>query len=96
MFTIDDGFIDHHDIAGPLFADYDIPLTFFLVTGFIDGELWPWDDQLSYAIGRRRFRRLYARCQGPRKVSQFARLVLAQGEIEFDQLETLLMQGGEH
>lgn len=52
--------------------------------------------QLSYAIGRRRFRRLFGRCQGPRKVSQFARLVLAQGEIEFDQLETFLMQGGEH
>ncbi len=52
--------------------------------------------QLSYAIGRRRFRRLYAQCQGPRKVRQFARLVLAQGEIEFDQLETLLMQGGEN
>ena len=31
-----------------------------LVTGFIDGELWPWDDQLSYVIsqadaGRYRF-----------------------------------------
>jgi peptidoglycan/xylan/chitin deacetylase (PgdA/CDA1 family) len=50
VFTIDDGFIDHHDIAAPLFSEFDIPLTFFLVTDFIDGKLWPWDDQVSYAI----------------------------------------------
>ncbi len=50
--------------------------------------------QLSYTIGRRRFRRLYAKCQDARKVEQFACLVLSQGEIEFDQLETLLTQGG--
>lgn len=50
VFTIDDGFIDHHDIAGPLFAEYDIPLTYFLITDFIDQKLWPWDDQLAYAI----------------------------------------------
>lgn len=48
IFTIDDGFIDHHDIAGPLFARYDIPLTYFLVTEFIDEKLWPWDDHLTY------------------------------------------------
>jgi peptidoglycan/xylan/chitin deacetylase (PgdA/CDA1 family) len=50
VFTIDDGFIDHHDIAAPLFAEFDIPLTFFLVSDFIDGKLWPWDDQLGYII----------------------------------------------
>jgi peptidoglycan/xylan/chitin deacetylase (PgdA/CDA1 family) len=50
VFTIDDGFIDQYDIAGPLFSEYDIPLTYFLVTDFIDGKLWPWDDQLAYLI----------------------------------------------
>ena len=50
VFTIDDGFIDQYDIAGPLFEEYDIPLTYFLVTDFIDGNLWPWDDQLAYLI----------------------------------------------
>ena len=50
VFTIDDGFIDHHDIAGPLFAEYDIPLTFFMITDFIDRALWPWDDQVSHAV----------------------------------------------
>ncbi len=50
--------------------------------------------QLSYTVGRRRFRRLYAKYHDARKVKQFARLVLSQGEIEFDQLETFLLQGG--
>ena len=48
VFTIDDGFIDHYDIAGPLFKEFDIPLTFFLVVDFIDGKLWPWDNHLSH------------------------------------------------
>ena len=48
VFTVDDGFIDHHDIAAPLFSEFDIPATFFLIADFINGDLWPWDDQLSY------------------------------------------------
>jgi hypothetical protein len=51
--------------------------------------------QLSYAIGRRRFRRLYDQFTSADKVADFTRLVLSQGEIEFDQLETLMRQGGD-
>ena len=51
-------------------------------------------DQLSYTIGRRRFRRLYDRFFNSRQAVDFARLVLAQGEIEFDQLEAIMAQGG--
>jgi peptidoglycan/xylan/chitin deacetylase (PgdA/CDA1 family) len=47
-FTIDDGFSDQYAVAGPLFAGYDAPLTVFLITGFLDGLIWPWDDQISY------------------------------------------------
>jgi hypothetical protein len=50
--------------------------------------------QLSYTIGRRRFRRLYDQFRGSRKAVDFTRLVLSQGEIEFDQLETIMAQGG--
>lgn len=49
-FTIDDGFIDHAEIGGPLFARYDIPLTCFVITGLLDGELWPWDDQVVWVL----------------------------------------------
>lgn len=50
IFTIDDGFIDHHDNAGRIFDFYSYPLNFFLITGFLDKEIWPWDDQITYAI----------------------------------------------
>jgi peptidoglycan/xylan/chitin deacetylase (PgdA/CDA1 family) len=50
VFTIDDGFADHAEIAGDLFARYDVPLTCFVVTGLLDGELWPWDDQVAWAM----------------------------------------------
>ncbi len=51
--------------------------------------------QLAYAIGRRRFRRLYESfiARKPDPVA-FARRVLAQGEIGFNHLEQLLQQGG--
>ena len=51
--------------------------------------------QLAYAFGRRQFRRLYEMCQGARSAEVFTGLIMSQGEIEFDQLEMFLMQGGE-
>lgn len=50
VFTIDDGFQDQYDMAMEIFGDYDCPLTLFVITGFLDGALWPWDDQLLYLI----------------------------------------------
>ena len=52
VFTIDDGFIDQFEVAAPLFSEYDIPLTYFLVSDFIDSKLWPWDDMLHLAINK--------------------------------------------
>jgi len=49
-FTIDDGFIDHFDLAGPIFAKFDIALHYFLITDFINGKIWPWDDQVKHLI----------------------------------------------
>lgn len=51
--------------------------------------------QLSYTIGRRRFRRLYETFyQHEADPVAFAIRVLAQGEIGFNHLEQLLRQGG--
>ena len=50
VFTIDDGFYDHYELAGPLFSKYDIPLTCFVITDFLDGILWPWDNHISYIL----------------------------------------------
>ena len=57
-FTIDDGFVDHAELGGSVFAKYDIPLTCFVITGFLDGDLWPWDDQVSYIIEKTKLSKL--------------------------------------
>lgn len=54
MFTIDDGFYDHHDVAATVFDEFGFPLNFFVITGLLDQKLWPWDDQLSYAVNHSR------------------------------------------
>jgi peptidoglycan/xylan/chitin deacetylase (PgdA/CDA1 family) len=53
-FTIDDGYFDHAQVAGPVFADFDCPVTTFLATGFIDGETWFWWDKLTYIFEKTR------------------------------------------
>jgi peptidoglycan/xylan/chitin deacetylase (PgdA/CDA1 family) len=47
-FTIDDGYFDHGLIAGPIFAEFDCPVTIFAVTGFLDGKDWLWWDRTQY------------------------------------------------
>ena len=47
-FTMDDGFVDQATVAAPIFMEFDCPVTIFLITGFIDRQLWPWDDRVSY------------------------------------------------
>lgn len=49
-FTIDDGFEDQATIAAPIFQKHNCPLSIFLITGFLDGKLWPWDDQVRYCF----------------------------------------------
>ncbi|MDH5230211.1 MAG: polysaccharide deacetylase family protein [Gammaproteobacteria bacterium] len=50
VFTIDDGFQDQIEIAAPIFLEYDCPVTIFLVSGLVDKQLWPWDDQITYLL----------------------------------------------
>lgn len=50
VFTLDDGFFDHTSIAGELFASYDCPITLFVITDFIEGKLWPWDDHVKHVL----------------------------------------------
>jgi peptidoglycan/xylan/chitin deacetylase (PgdA/CDA1 family) len=46
-FTIDDGYFDHAQIGGPVFAEFDCPVTTFVTTGFLDGKIWFWWDKLT-------------------------------------------------
>jgi peptidoglycan/xylan/chitin deacetylase (PgdA/CDA1 family) len=49
-FTMDDGYFDQGRIAGPIFAEFDCPVTFFVVTGFLDGSVWLWWDKIAYVL----------------------------------------------
>lgn len=49
-FTMDDGYLDQASVAGPLFAEFDFPVTTFVVTGFLSRQLWLWWDQIEYVF----------------------------------------------
>jgi peptidoglycan/xylan/chitin deacetylase (PgdA/CDA1 family) len=47
-FTIDDGYMEQATIAAPIFSEFGCPVTIFVCTGFLDGKLWFWWDQIDY------------------------------------------------
>src|SRR5262245_36519062 len=51
-FTIDDGYREQASVAGPIFAEFDCPVTTFVTTGFLDRALWFWWDQIEYIFAR--------------------------------------------
>jgi peptidoglycan/xylan/chitin deacetylase (PgdA/CDA1 family) len=67
-FTIDDGYFDHGQVAGPIFAEFDCPVTTFLVTDFADGKSWFWWDKLTYIFERTGRPKLDA-CLGSDRIS---------------------------
>ncbi len=50
VFTIDDGYAEQASLAGPVFAEFDCPVTTFLTTGFVDGQVWMWWDRINFAF----------------------------------------------
>ena len=46
--TVDDGYRDFASTALPVFEKYGIPVTLYVTTGFVSGDLWLWWDQLRY------------------------------------------------
>jgi len=50
--TVDDGYGDFQEAGYPVFAEYGIPVTVFLVTDFLDGKSWLWFDRVVYAFGQ--------------------------------------------
>ena len=47
VFTVDDGYADFEQGA-EVFLHHGCPVTVFLTTGFIDGAMWLWWDELEY------------------------------------------------
>ncbi len=48
-FTIDDGFEDQVRLAD-VFVQEACPVTVFVLTGFMDDDVWPWDYRLQHAL----------------------------------------------
>lgn len=53
-FTIDDGYLDQAEVAGPIFSEFDCPVTAFVATGFLDGITWLWWDKVEYVFSKTR------------------------------------------
>ena len=49
---MDDGYADQAEVAGPIFSRYGCPVTTFVTTGFLDGQLWFWWDKIEYIFSR--------------------------------------------
>ena len=49
-FTFDDGYRDQGELIREVFVPLGIPASMFLITGFVDGKLWPWDARISWLI----------------------------------------------
>ncbi len=60
-FTMDDGYFDQATVAGPIFAEFDCPVTTFVSTGFLDRRLWFWWDQIEHVFDQTRRRQLQVR-----------------------------------
>ena len=51
--TFDDGFADTWSIAKPILEKYEIPATVYVTTGYIDGEVFPYEFELADLIASR-------------------------------------------
>jgi peptidoglycan/xylan/chitin deacetylase (PgdA/CDA1 family) len=48
VFTIDEGYQHQATAAASVFTAFDCPVTIFVTTGFLDGDIWFWWDQIEF------------------------------------------------
>ena len=65
-FTVDDGYADFPAVGAPVFAEFDCPVTVFLVSGALDGPCWFWWDRVTAAFQRTPLRRVVLTIGGVR------------------------------
>lgn len=52
VITIDDGYRDAYEVAFPLLHKYQMPAAIFVVTDFLDHNIWLWTDKLRFVLIR--------------------------------------------
>lgn len=52
VITFDDGYADNYDIALPVLQKYNIPATFFISSGLLDGGCFWWDELYDILYGQ--------------------------------------------
>jgi peptidoglycan/xylan/chitin deacetylase (PgdA/CDA1 family) len=101
-FTVDDGYRDFAEVAAPIFARYDCPVTVFLITGFLDGGLWMWWDRVRFATEQTRLARgtvsvgstvLDFSIADPRNRRDLARDLVSRLKVLPDRDRTAALQG---
>lgn len=50
--TFDDGYADFAELAFPILKRAGVPATLFVTTGFVNGDLWLWPDEIRYVVNR--------------------------------------------
>lgn len=51
--TFDDGFVDNWSVAKPILENYEVPATVYVTTGYIGGEVFPYEFELADLIASR-------------------------------------------
>jgi peptidoglycan/xylan/chitin deacetylase (PgdA/CDA1 family) len=46
--TVDDGYRSYLEFGHEIFQRHKLPVTIYAVSGFADGRLWLWPDQVEY------------------------------------------------
>ena len=66
--TIDDGYRDYFLSAYPVFHEFGVPTTVFLVSEFMDGHDWNWWDKILYALQQTSATEFELQLNGQRRV----------------------------
>jgi peptidoglycan/xylan/chitin deacetylase (PgdA/CDA1 family) len=85
-FTVDDGYADFASVGLGVFAEFDCPVTMFVVTGVVDDGGWYWWDRLQAAISLTQSNRIevevgaghFSAALGTRELARSAAKALAE------------------
>jgi peptidoglycan/xylan/chitin deacetylase (PgdA/CDA1 family) len=70
VITVDDGYRDAFDIAGPLLNSFGFPATLFAIADFVDGKCWLWTDLIRFVLLSTKRTSLVVQFEGGAKIDE--------------------------